>query len=195
MDDIPNPSAFDPTLAAADQALEDAENSKPSRDYLGMSAIGASCERMLFYSFRWAQRVRFNAETLKRFADGHSGEDVQAARLRMVPGLTLITVDPETGRQIGFVDDTGHFKGHADGAVLGLLQAPKTWHIWEHKVSEKFKALEKLKAEHGEKAALEKWNPTYYAQAVLYMHYSGISRHYLTCSTPGGRSCLATHPR
>lgn len=80
-----------------------------------------------------------------------------------------------------------------DGAILGLLQAPKTWHVWEHKqVGEKnFRALEKLKNSMDEKSVLRQWNQTYYVQALLYMRFSGMSRHYLTCSTPGGRETIS----
>jgi hypothetical protein len=189
---LPTPDR-DPTLEAADAALEAIENRKPARDYVGMSGIGGECERRIWNDWRWVTRAKFNAETLKRFADGHAGEDVQIARLRMVPGVTLLNIDPDTGRQFGFTDLDGHFRGHMDGAIIGLLQAPKTWHVYEHKqVGEKKQAkLAKLKAEKGEKQALAEWDSTYYGQAILYMHYSGMTRHYLTCSTPGGRSTIS----
>lgn len=185
--------ATDPTLEAADRALEGAEFRRGRRDYLGMSAIGNECDRNLWYDLRWVMKVKHNAETLKRFADGHHGEDLQADRLRMVDGITLLTVDPDNGRQFGFSDCDEHFKGHMDGAILGLLQAPKSWHVWEHKqVGDKKQAeLIKLKERLGEKNALKAWNPVYYAQGLLYMHYSGMTRHYLTCSTPGGRSTVS----
>lgn len=183
----------DPTLAAADEALARVENSKPRRGYLGMSSIGRSCKRRLWYDHRWITRIQFDAATLKRFLDGHAGEDLQAQRLRMVDGITLLTVDPNTGRQFGYSDHDAHFRGHMDGAILGLLQAPKTWHVWEHKSTDEKKQtkLAKLKEDLGEKQALAAWDEVYYAQAVLYMHYSGMERHYLTCSTPGGRSTIS----
>lgn len=61
--------------------------------------------------------------------------------------------------------------------------------MWEHKQvdSAKQSKLEKLKDEVGEKAALERWDEVYYAQAVIYMSAAGLDRHYLTCSSPGGR--------
>jgi hypothetical protein len=183
----------DPTLAAADRALEERALRDKARPYLGMSAIGHSCERNLWYIFRWAAQARFSADALKRFADGHATEDVQAQRLRLVEGVTLWTVDPETGQQFGYTDLDGHFRGHKDGVIAGLLQAPKTVHIWEHKAvnDDKLAKLEKLKAELGEKQALAKWDPVYYAQAVLYMHYSGLDRHYLTASSPGCRRTVS----
>lgn len=187
------PPPVDPTLAAVDAAIESIENGRPAREYLGMSGIGRECTRQIWYDWRWVSKTRHSALSLKRFADGHHGEDLQAKRLRLVNGVTLVTVDPENGRQIAFSDLNGHFRGHADGAIVGLLQAPKTWHVWEHKQVEEKKQnkLAKLIVEAGEKQALEKWDATYYAQAMLYLHYSGMERHYLTCSTPGGRHTIS----
>jgi hypothetical protein len=154
-----------------------------------MSEIGAECRRRLWYGFRWCTEPRFDAATLKRFADGHAGEALQAERLRLVDGIELHTCDGRTGAQFEFTDVGGHFRGHIDGAIRGLLQAPHTWHCWEHKqVADASQSkLEKVKAERGEKEALEAWNPGYHAQAIVYMSYAGLDRHYLTCASPGGR--------
>lgn len=183
------PDYQDPTLAAVDSALEDCQEKRDSNG-IGMGAIGRECERQIWYDFRWISEIRHNAETLKKFADGHHGEDLMAKRLRLVDGITLITEDPETGRQYRWQDFGGHFIGYMDGAILGLIQAAKTWHVWEHKetAEKKFAKLMKLRAELGEKNALKAWDPVYYAQGQLYMHYSGMDRHYLTASTPGGRN-------
>lgn len=187
------PDVLDPTLMAIDRQMEAAQNRGGPRPYLGMSAIGGPCRRKLWYEFRWVRPASFDAATLKRFADGHLQEDVQAERLRMVDGVTLLTVDPETGRQFGYVDCDGHFKGHSDGKIHGLVQAPTQWSVWEHKSTgeDKLAKLVKAKREFGEKNALEQWDETYFGQAQLYMHYSGHHRHYLTCSTPGGRTTIS----
>lgn len=185
------PEFSDPTLDAIDRAIEDGQDFSP-RPYLGASQIGDPCSRKLWYSFRHATPIKFDAATLKRFEDGHHGEDVQAARLRLVEGIQLSTA-AEDGRQWGISDHEGHFRGHCDGFIKGLLQAPKTPHIWEHKqVGEaKFKKLAKLKQEKGEKEALAHWDEIYYAQAQVYMHKFELTRHYLTCATPGGRETLS----
>lgn len=187
---IPDNPATDPTLDAVDAALMVRNASQPPRTYLGMSAIGHPCGRKLWYDYHRPAPRHIDGAGLRRIQDGHRGEDLMAERLRMVPGITLMTVDPETGRQFEFNDHDNRFGGHADGMILGLLQAPKTWHVWEHKVvgEKKWAELLKLKQTVGEKAALREWDAVYYAQAVLYMHYSGLSRHYLTCDTPGGRA-------
>lgn len=181
-----------PTLDAVDRAIEQKENSKPRRGYLGMSSIGHSCMRHLWYYFHWVKNPNFDAAALKRFDDGHRGEDVQAERLRLIPTVTLHTHN-EDGGQFGFSLFGGHFKGHMDGAIQGLFEAPKTWHVWEHKqvAEKKQRELQKLIDDLGEKAALEKWNKIYYAQAVMYMSESGMKRHYTTVSSAGGRHSIS----
>ena len=185
------PEHIDPTLEAVNRAIEAAQDTS-RRGYLGASAIGDNCSRKLWYAFRWACPVSFDADTLKRFEDGHRGEAVMAERLRKVPGLQLST-EREDGEQWGFVAIDGHFRGHCDGFLLGILQAPKTPHVWEHKVCNeaKQKKLAKLKLEKGEKEALAHWDQIYYAQAQVYMHQFEITRHYLTCSSPGERTTVS----
>lgn len=182
----------DPTLEAVDAAMVAASKEEIARGYVGMSAIGNECDRRTYNDFHWLSPPNFNAKTLKMFADGHLGEDVQAERLRLVKGIQLITHEADGG-QIGYKDLGGHYAGHMDGAIVGLLQAPKTWHVWEHKqtAESKFKELSRLIDTLGEKNALREWNQTYYGQAVTYMHYSGMKRHYMTVATPGGRNTLS----
>lgn len=179
----------DPTLEAADRELEARARTGPRRTYLGMSAIGHECSRKLWYDMHEPIAEQFNAATLKRFDDGHRSEDLMATRLRMAPGVQLWTVDPDTGEQFGCEDFDGKFSGHMDGVILGLHQAAATPHVWEGKsVNEKsFAKFKKLKADLGEKQALEAWNPVYFAQAQAYMGYFDITRHYLTVCTPGVR--------
>jgi hypothetical protein len=101
-------------------------------------------------------------------------------------------VDPETGKQFA-VEHGGHVRGHLDGIITGILEAPKTPHVWEHKqVNEKkFADLRKCVAVHGEKGALAQWDPIYHAQALCYMHLRKLTRHFLTVGTPGGREYIS----
>lgn len=182
----------DKTLQAMDVAIEAKSNNGRHRPYLGMSSLGHECSRYLWYGFRWAQKSNFEAKTLKNFEDGHRTEDLMADRIRLVDGVTLMTLDPDTGKQIEWVDFGGHLMGHCDGIVTGIKQAPSNPHIWENKsVNEKkFKKLEKLRAAN-EKTALKLWDETYYSQQVLYMDYGGFDRAWMTVTTPGGRDDTA----
>lgn len=188
------PDTIDPTLAAVDREIERRAAAEPRRTYLGASAIGDQCERKLWYSIRpEIPRRPLDAASLKRFEDGHYGESVMAERLRMVPGVELWTVDERTGGQIGGTLFGGRFGWHVDGVIRGLLQAPDTPHVWEHKQvgQKKFDELLKLKREVGDKHTLERWDAVYYAQAVLYMELLDLGRHYLTVCTPGGREAAS----
>lgn len=182
----------DPTLAAADAALQAKSLLEKPRGYLGMSQIGDSCERKLWYSFRWAGREAFDAATLKRFADGHRTEDLIVDRLKLVEELDIVATLPDGG-QIRIIDHDGHFSGHLDGTIVGLLQAPKTPHILEIKCvgDKKMAELKKAVADLGEKMALRKWNQVYYGQAQAYMHYMSYTRHYMVVATAGGRDWMS----
>lgn len=185
----------DPTLAAADRALEERANSEPGRlrPHMGCSGVGQKCARRVWSSFRWVDLETLDAASIKRFEDGHAGEAMQAARLRLVPGLTLST-ETEDGKQHAVVDpECPHLRGSMDGIIKGLLQSPRTAHVWEHKqVNEKKQAaLRNFIVTKGEKDALEAWDYTYFAQAQLYMQLGGFERHYLTCSSPGGRETVS----
>ncbi len=187
---IPQSLYSDPTLDAADAALVERQDRTP-RPYYGMSMAGLACARRRWLAFRWAGREQMNAQSLRAIEDGYQGEALQAKRLRMVPGVELIT--EQNGKQIAVEAIDGHMRGHLDGAIRGLLQAPKTWCVWEHKqVNEKkHAALQKAKDTKGEKDALEVWDAVYFAQAQMYMRYTGMERHYLTAATPGGRATIS----
>jgi len=103
------------------------------------------------------------------FEDGHRTEELTAARLRLVPGIELWTHD-ENGQQFGFSIFNGEFQGHCDGVIRGLIQAPKSNHVWECKASNerKYVGFQSAKAKFGEKLALKNWNETYFVQAQLY---------------------------
>jgi len=178
------------TLTEIDKKLEELNRLEKPRHYLGMSAIGDECARKLFYSFRGAKKREIAASGLRAINDGFMQEDLMIERLRLLPYIELYTTDPNAkdDNQIGCEDLQGHLKGHLDGIIRGIIEAPRTWHVWEHKSVNlvKFKKLEKLKLA-DEKSALENWDVVYYSQAQLYMHYKKLLRHYLTCTSPGGR--------
>jgi hypothetical protein len=186
--------SIDPTLAALDALHAQASGSDTPRPYLGASQIGDPCTRKLWYSFRWALTRTISASGYRAIHDGHRGERVMADWLRSIPGIQLWTMDPENDAQpIGFQDCAGHFRGHLDGIILGLYQAPKTPHVWEHKqVNEaKFNKLIKLIQQHGEKAALAEWDEVYFSQAQIYMRELELTRHYLTVCSPGNRAMVS----
>lgn len=184
------PEVIDPTLAAVDAALKKiAETEQYDAAYLGVSYVGRPCLRQSWYRFRWATQGVDEAPSLRRLEDGRRCEKAMAEQLRYVHALTLQTTCPDDKRQFAVLFLGGHLRGRVDGLIKGLLQAPSTAHVWEHKSTKEaeFKKLAKLKREKGEKAALAAWNEVYRAAATLYLEGLGMSRHYLTVSTPGLR--------
>ena len=190
MASIPEAISGDPTLNAIDAAIISMQD-RDIRPYFGMSMAGHSCARRCWYQFRWCAKDNLSAQSIKAIDDGHRGELLQAERLRLVPGITLHT-ENDKGEQFT-LNAIGHMKGHIDGAIIGLLQAKNTWHVWEHKQCNEKKCLllAKLKHEYGEKNALERWDNVYFVQSQFYMRYTGMDRHYLTVATPGGRSTIS----
>jgi hypothetical protein len=184
----PLPPLRDRTLLLSDAALVEAEAKLPPRPYLGMSAIGDTCPRKLWYGFRWVKRIPFDAKTLKKFRDGHAAEAMVIDQLKLVDAFDVVSHDPFTGEQIAFSDFGGHFSGHSDGEISGIVEAPKTKHVLEVKATEKMAELEQAIIDHGEKDALRHWWPTYFAQAQCYMGYGGYTRHFLVATTPGARN-------
>lgn len=181
-----------PTLIALDEAMERKAARASPRRYLGLSSLGEECSRKLWYRFRWYKQERFSAQTLRMFEDGHTQETIAAERLREIPGILLKTHD-DAGNQFGVSLFNDLIRGHCDGIITGVKEAPATPHIWEHKScgDKTWKKLITLIESIDQKEVLEKWNFTYYAQAVLYMHLFELKRHFMTVSTPGGRDYVA----
>jgi len=195
MTKLPEIKIFDITLQEIDKHLENKKFLEKDRIYLGMSQIGEECWRKLFYSFRKVKKTKIPAKNIRAIEDGYLQESVMAERLRFLLYIELYTEDPKNpGNQIGFDLLLGHFRGHCDGIIKGIKEAPRTWHVWEHKsVNEKkFNKLKKIREDLlNEKKVLKEWDIIYYVQAQIYMHCSQLERHYLTVTTPGGRDYVS----
>jgi len=133
------------------------------RAYLGGSRIGEECKRMLWLDFRWAGRADFPGRILRLFETGHREEE------RVLDNLRAIGVQVEGG-QHEVVDVEGHVQGHLDAVLLGLKEAPKTWHVADVKTMNK-RNFDKLLKE-----GLEKSKPVYYAQLQFYGYHIGVTR-------------------
>lgn len=163
------PNAISPTIAAIEAAVEAAE----VRDFDNVvrgSSIGHTCERHLWYRFRWAhQPEEFDGRKLRLFHTGHAEEARMVAWLRMA-GANVADVDPATGEQWEVVALDGHFKGHLDGIVTGIVEAPVVEHLLECK-THNAKSFQQLKT-HGVAVA----KPEHVAQMQVYMGLRGLTR-------------------
>jgi len=162
------PAPPSPTLNAIWASYE-ATQDDGYREHLGASLIGASCDRAIWYSFRWTTRARFSGRMLRLFETGNLAEARFVANLRAT-GATVLDIDDSTGRQWVLRDDSGHFGGSMDGCAIGILESPKTWHVTEFKThsAKSFASLVK--------DGVQKAKPQHYAQMQAYMHLTGMTR-------------------
>jgi hypothetical protein len=127
------------------------------RTYLGASVIGNDCWRALWYAFRWAYPYEPPSPRMLRLFDtGHREETRVIDDLRAGGAYVF-------GEQTAFSAFGGHFRGHIDGVIAGVMEAPKTPHILEIKTHNErsYKALIK--------DGVEKSKPAHYAQMQIYM--------------------------
>ena len=162
------PEAPTPTLTAI-YADYEARQGDGFRDHLGASIIGKSCARALWYDFRWITPARHPGRLLRLFETGQLEED-RLVRNLGATGAMVLEVDPETGRQFRVEAHGGHFGGSLDGVALGLLEAPKTWHVLEFK-THSVKSFNELTAK-----GVVQAKPQHAAQMQIYMHLTGITR-------------------
>ena len=153
--------------ALIDAALEQQQETK--RQYLGGSAIGEPCLRRLQYDYLGAEQNEgsgFSGRTKRIFHRGHEGEEWMAEWIRAA-GFELIT--EKGGRQFGFEDCDGRFKGHVDGVITGGPDGFALPALWENKVlgSKGFSQA----VRHG----VAKAHPKYAAQVATYQAYMKLA--------------------
>ena len=163
---LPEPAS--PTVEAIYAAYEAAQETG-YRNHMGASGIGAECPRAIWYGWRWATQASHAGRLLRLFQTGHLAEDRFVADLRRI-GVTVMDLDPDTGRQWNMRDASGHFGGSMDAVAIGLPEAPKAWHVCEFK-THSAKSFTSLK-----KDGVEKSKPQHWAQIQVYMHLAGIER-------------------
>lgn len=151
-------------VALIDKAI-DRQEERP-RDYLGGSSIGKPCSRWLQYEYLGAPKDEdkgLTARVRRIFHRGHQGED-WVIQWMIDAGFNVRTRGKD-GRQFGFEDCDGRFKGHIDGVVIEGPDGFKYPALFENKVlgAKGFANLVK----HG----LAKAYPEYAAQVATYQAY------------------------
>jgi len=151
---------FKSTTAAMIEAQEQEQELRP---YLGGSQIGHSCERYLWFSFRWCFVAVFPARMMRLFNRGHREEACFIHELEKV-GVKCY------GDQTEVVFGHGHAKSHCDGMALGIIEAPKTEHLLE------FKTMKESKFKEVMKKGVKNFSATYYGQTQIYMLKLNLTR-------------------
>jgi hypothetical protein len=142
---------------------------------LGGSIIGDVCPRKIWLSFRWARKNKFDGRMLRLFSAGMIEEARVETDLKKC-GLK-VEMGPEPGQQFEFTDGSGHIVGKIDGVVLGVPEAPKTWHLLEVKTHNTRSFLD-LTA----RGVVES-KPMHWAQMQVYMRLAELDRflYYAVC--------------
>lgn len=139
------------------------------RPHLGASLIGNECERALWLDFRWATRQCHPGRLLRLFETGQQEEARFVRNLRRI-GVTVLEVDPQTGRQWRVEACGGHFGGSLDAVAIGLPEAPRTWHVCEFKTHNAASFAELRKK------GVQQAKPQHFAQMQVYLHLTGMTR-------------------
>ena len=144
-------------------------DSETRRGYLGASSIGHECERYLWYAFRFCCKPEFDGRMHRLFQTGHLEEPRMVRELRGI-GCEVHDVNPSTGKQFAVTAMCGHFGGHMDGCILGIPEAPKTWHVTEYKTASAKNFAKVVKQ------GVKKAYPKHFAQMMIYMGLSKMTR-------------------
>ena len=88
-----------------------------------------------------------------------------------------VHMGPEPGKQFEFTDETGHIVGKIDGVLLGVPEAPKTWHLLEVK-THNTRSFQDLLAR-----GVKESKPMHWAQMQVYMRLADLERflYYAVC--------------
>lgn len=168
----PLPSHMSPTLQAihARRVADSLADQQGDNTFIRASGAYHECARATWLTFRWASAGEiWSARMLRLLETGHMHEARILTDLEKIEGATVHRVDPETGEQFQ-IDIAGYIRGHTDGAMVGVPEAPKTWHLIECKTANE-KSFAAIKAKGVERAKPEHW-----LQVQLYMRGCGLKR-------------------
>jgi hypothetical protein len=139
----------------------------PFRSHLGASLIGRSCERQIWYGYRWFKRPSFPGRIIRLFNRGHLEEGRVIAALLTI-GVQIYQQD-SNGKQYRISDCYGHFGGSGDGVALNIPDLPPgTYALMEFKTHGKKSFI--LVVSKGVKEA----KPEHYVQMQVYMEKMGL---------------------
>lgn len=163
---LPKPT---PSTVRAIYAAYEARNEQRDGRSISVSMLAEECARKLFFDFRWVSpHEDINGRTLRIFETGVLEEERWIENLRMI-GCEVVSHEPN-GKQIMVEACSGHVRGYLDSEILGLPEAPKTWHVGEIK-SHNLKSFTALK-----KDGVRKAKPLHFCQLQTYMHQRGRDR-------------------
>lgn len=138
------------------------------RTHLGASIIGGSCDRQLWYSFRWVEKAHPEPKMLRLWNRGHL-EEARFYALLMTAGVQTWMNDPTTGKQFKVSTVGGHFGGSGDGVSYGVPDVPGIYVLNEFKTHND-KSFQELV-----RKGVQDAKPAHYVQMNTYMKGMGLS--------------------
>ena len=148
--------------------LESNKRTKLPRSYIGMSQIGHSCARYLWFYFRWAQKISLTARDQRIFDRGSLEE---GRIIKYLTDVDLVVHDTQNE----FIDLEGHLRGHNDGVLKNIPGHDAS-------VLSEFKTMAEKYFKVAIKKGLKEAYPLYFYQLILYLHYSGLKKALIICS-------------
>lgn len=133
-----------------------------NRPYLGMSQIGHSCARHLWYYFRWAKKQVHTPRKMRIFSRG-SHEEPRLIEFLRANGLKV------SDAQMEFIDCEGHFRGHNDAKIEDFPELPEA-------LLGEFKAVADKYFKKYECNGVKETNRVYWCQLQLYMYYMNLEK-------------------
>ena len=147
------------------------DNTKKKREYLGLSALGGTCKRSVWYDFRKVAKKAFPSRMLRLFRRGDVEEYRFLYLLRGI-GFTIWEKD-ENGKQFKVTD----FEEHLSGSMDGVAHAPKKFWLKSFKPIAfllEFKSYNDKRFQKLKKEKVKKADPKYWSQCIGYMGYNKL---------------------
>lgn len=133
------------------------------RHYIGYSGLAHSCNRYLWYTFRFAYTRKLSKKQVRLFARGDAEEPIIIADLKSA-GMVV------SDTQVEISDDTGHILGHIDGSVINVPG-------WKDiKMLLEAKTMNDANFKLYKKKGLKIGFPVYYGQINSYMGKMGFKK-------------------
>lgn len=139
-----------------------------NRKHLGASVIGDTCERRLWFGFRWIHNHNPGGRMYRLWQRGHREEPIVFEHLRL-RGHVINEVDPATLKQWRLAALHNHFGGSCDGR--GYLPASFEY---ADEVGYEVKTANDKQFKLFKKDGVRKWKPKYAAQMDVYGRAWGI---------------------
>ena len=146
-----------PTTIKALDAWYEADNTPRTR--LGLSQAGHECKRFLWYCHNGFVGDQPEGRILRLFQLGNILEDQTIMDLKLAG-----VYHHSCQKEVKFSQDDVVLTGHIDGIVEGLIEAPVTPHLFEHKTCSRKKYDELIR-----KGSYHAWNEVYFWQVQFYM--------------------------